>query len=198
MRNPQPTDGQLREIYSPQYFLGSNSEVDSAEAAHLKGLTADRYLDQIEAYANAHGNLVQGGSLLEIGCGTGNLLLAAKRRGHKVAGVEVSESAVRAANEKLGDDCVHCGEIQDAPLPPQRFDICVLADVIEHTRDPVACLEHVYRLLKPGGILFVAVPSLDSWSAKLMRTQWSEFKTEHLFYFNGETARSILFRFSSS
>jgi hypothetical protein len=43
-------------------------------------------------------------------------------------------------------------------------------------------------------LLFLAVPSLDSWSARLMRQRWLEFKLEHLFYFDGQTIQSALFR----
>jgi hypothetical protein len=70
----------------------------------------------------------------------------------------------------------------------------VLADVIEHTRDPVPALTHVWRLLKPGGVLFIAVPSLDSWSARIMKERWMEFKLEHLFFFDSQTMQSLLFR----
>ena len=49
-------------------------------------------------------------------------------------------------------------------------------------------------MLRPGGVLFVAMPSLDSWSARLMRERWMEFKAEHLFYFDSRTMQSLLFK----
>ncbi len=70
----------------------------------------------------------------------------------------------------------------------------MLADVIEHTRNPLADLAHVWRLLRPGGALFIALPSLDSWSARLMRERWMEFKLEHLFYFDSSTVQTALLR----
>lgn len=70
----------------------------------------------------------------------------------------------------------------------------MFADVIEHTRDPLAVVTRAWDLLKPGGTLFVAIPSLDSWSAKLMRQRWMEFKAEHLFYFDSATLESLLVR----
>ena len=42
---------------------------------------------------------------------------------------------------------------------------------------------------QPGGVIFVATPSLDSWSARLLRERWMEFKAEHLFYFDSATLR---------
>lgn len=194
MRNPQPTDERLSEIYSSSYFLGSTSEADHKEMLHLKQQTARRYLDEIGHFAQKAGLSTQGLALLEIGCGHGTFLVEARARGYRISGVELSASAVETANRLLGEPCVLQGTIEALNLSPGSFDVCVLADVLEHTRDPAAFLSQVYACLRPGGILFVAIPSLDSWSARLMRTNWMEFKTEHLFYFNRETARNLLFR----
>jgi hypothetical protein len=51
----------------------------------------------------------------------------------------------------------------------------------------------VHRLLKAGGVVFVAAPSLDLWSARLLKNNWMEFKPEHLFYFNRATLQTLLF-----
>ncbi|WP_063833579.1 glycosyltransferase [Skermanella stibiiresistens] len=200
MRNPQPTDLELEAIYSSSYFLGADRESNfeekgfQIEVDRLKRKTAALYLDEVESYlgldAQQRGNM----SLLEIGCGLGNFLIEAQSRGYQITGVEVSESAVATANDKLGSPAVHQGFIETVDLPAESFDICIMADVIEHTRDPGAFLSHVRRLLKPGGVIFVAVPSLDSWSAKAMKERWVEFKLEHLFYFDRRSIESLLFK----
>ena len=132
--------------------------------------------------------------LLELGSGLGNLLVEAASRGYEVTGVEYAESSVRAANERLGAERVLQGSIGDVSLPAEHFDVAVLADLIEHTRDPLADLRHVWRVLRPGAVLFIAVPSLDSWSARLMRERWMEFKDEHLFYFDSLTMQWLFFK----
>jgi SAM-dependent methyltransferase len=189
MRNPQPSDSELAEIYNEEYFL-----VPSAEAEGLKRSTAAGYLDEIEARLGIE---VKGGRalrLLELGSGLGNLLAEARTRGYDVTGVEYSAAQVKLANERLGADCVLQGTIGSVALPAGSFDVAVLADVIEHTRDPLDDLRHVWRLLRPGGVLFIALPSLDSWSARLMRERWMEFKLEHLFYFDSATIQLMLAR----
>jgi SAM-dependent methyltransferase len=190
MRNPQPSDRELSAIYTEQYFL-----VPGAEADRLKRGTAADYLDNIEQRLGIC--LAAAGTqprLLEVGSGLGNLLFEAKKRGYDVTGVEYSASSVRAANERLGAECVVQGTIGDVPLPDSSFDVAVLADVIEHTRDPLSNLKRIWRLLRPGGALFMALPSLDSWSARLMRERWMEFKLEHLFYFDSSTVRTALLK----
>ncbi len=195
MRNPQPSDAELAAIYDKHYFLGSRADATtSTQTDRLKRETAVRYLDEIEARLAGGPETRRGLKLLELGPGLGNLLVEAASRGYDVTGVEYSESSVRAANERLGSPRVLQGSIGDVHLPPGSFDVAVLADVIEHTRDPLGDLRHVWRALRAGGVLFIAVPSLDSWSARLMRKRWIDFKLEHLFYFDSLTMQSMLFR----
>jgi len=66
-------------------------------------------------------------------------------------------------------------------------------DALEHVRDPVGVMNIVWRILKPGGVALVAMPSLDSFSARIMKDQWIELKKEHLFYFNSTNLQTLLY-----
>ena len=66
--------------------------------------------------------------------------------------------------------------------------------MIEHVRSPLGFLREIHRVLKPGGTLFIATPSIDSWSARFMRQKWMEFKAEHLTYFDRQTIQTALFK----
>jgi SAM-dependent methyltransferase len=185
-RNPQPSDDDLRKIYSATYFLHDGGDGRDA-VSRLKRRTAEMYLDAIARYRGA-----AGGRLLEIGCGEGDFLEAARDHGFDVVGVEPAESAALAAEAALGRGRVHrdLAEVD----PRAAFDVAVLADVLEHVRDPIALLADVRRRLAPDGVLFVALPTLDSWSRRLLGARWMEFKEEHLFYFDRNTVESALFR----
>ncbi len=194
MRNPQPSDKTLGEIYSADYFLGGHSPEHTSEVNRIKRLTAALYLDQIEHELKNRGAKLRQVRLLEVGCGHGNFLAEAASRGWEVTGIEYSSDSAAAANRNVGRDCVLVGSIETVDLPEDTFDVCVIADVIEHTREPARFLREVNRVLKPGGLVYIAVPSLDSRSAKMMGEKWMEYKLEHLFYFNRDTIRNILFR----
>jgi SAM-dependent methyltransferase len=190
--NPQPTDEELGKIYGGDYFVlsGDNEGLDHVEA--LKKSTADRYLDIL-----LHGADKAHGSLLEIGCGSGDFLSRAAARGLSVTGVEYSPHACATARSKLisGQGEVIQGEISVLDAEPKRqFDYIIFCDVLEHVRDTHLFLRSVHDLLKPGGSILCVVPSLDSWSAKLLKTSWMEFKLEHLTYFNKKNLRSLLFQ----
>ncbi len=198
LRNPQPSDAELASIYGEDYFFGTSANAADdryeEEFARLKRSTAAGYLDRLERYLGWDESGRRGRRLLEIGSGLGDLLVEAQARGYDVAGVEYSTSAVARSNTRLGGAFVREGTIDTLPPDEGSFDACVLSDVIEHTRDPMRVLERVWQALRPGGAIFVATPSLDSWSARLLRERWMEFKPEHLFFFDSATLESALVR----
>lgn len=187
--NPQPSDTELMQIYSESYFLGENTEVARQRVASMKAATARSYLDEIKRYTGTHG-----ARLLEIGCGHGDFLVEAQKYGYDVTGIEISDDAAHIAQRRLGHGHVICGTIDSVALAEHQFDICAISDVIEHVRDPLLFLQQIHRLLKPDGVLFIATPSLDSWSARLLRQNWMEFKPEHLFYFDTNTIQHALYK----
>ncbi len=187
--NPQPSDEFLKSLYSSDYFLMGDDDRSDRLRSEMKAATAQLYLKQLIRYYGK-----QQGNLLEIGCGNGDFLLVAQQAGFSVKGIEVSESATATANAKLGEQSVLCGNIEDMDPPEGSFDICALFDVIEHVRDPIRFLNKIHKILAPTGVLFIVTPSLDSWSARLMKNNWMEFKAEHLHYFNRETVQNTLWR----
>ena len=187
--NPQPSDTELGAIYSADYFLGAESDEGRASTREMKRATARQYLSEIHRYTGE-----VGGRLMEIGCGDGDFLVEAEAAGYHVTGVEYAPAACEQARARLQRGEVVCGELEKAELAGGQFDLCVLSDVIEHVRDPIAFLTEIHRLLKPGGGIFIATPSLHSWSAKLLRRNWMEFKPEHLTYFDPQTLETALFR----
>jgi 2-polyprenyl-3-methyl-5-hydroxy-6-metoxy-1,4-benzoquinol methylase len=187
--NPQPSDDELARIYSADYFLGSNTEESSQAVREIKQATARLYLAEISRYCG-----LGSGHLLEIGCGDGDFLVTAQAAGWRVTGVEYSATACEKARQRLKNSEVFCGELQSARLEAEQFDLCVISDVIEHVRSPMDFLREIHCLLKPGGALFIATPSIGSWSARLMRQKWMEFKAEHLTYFDPQTLQTALFK----
>lgn len=189
--NPQPSNEDLANIYHANYFIGAHSAEGQSQVSALKSQTADQYLNSLETYVQAP---LQG-SLLEIGCGSGDFLVRAAARGLSVTGVEYSEHAAKTAADKLSASGgkVICGEISTLCASSERYDYIVFSDVLEHVRDPRLFLQSVHGLLKNEGIIMVVVPSLDSFSARLMKNKWVEFKPEHLWYFSTATLKRLLY-----
>ena len=189
MLHPQPSAEELSRICGENHRRLDGSDEARRHFGQLKQATAHHYLNLVERCLGRHA-----GRLLEIGCGAGDLLAAAMELGYDVTGVEHSEHLCERARERLGSNGrIVRGNI-DRLTERNYYDVCVIADVIEHVRDPREFLRQVYEVLRPGGIVIVATPSLESWPARLMRNKWAEFKTEHLHYFTQEALHSLLFQ----
>jgi 2-polyprenyl-3-methyl-5-hydroxy-6-metoxy-1,4-benzoquinol methylase len=194
--NPQPSDEALSRIYGNDYFVLSDNQQGLDHVSDLKKSTANKYIDLLFAEDALTKSPLQGKTLLEIGCGDGDFLEAAASRGLHVTGIEYSPYACDKARAKIKNSSgeIIQGEIEALTGRKESFDYIVFCDLLEHVRDPRGFLKTVFELLKPDGVIFCAVPSLDSWSAKLLKTDWMEFKLEHLWYFNTKNLRSLFFQ----
>jgi ubiquinone/menaquinone biosynthesis C-methylase UbiE/CTP:molybdopterin cytidylyltransferase MocA len=190
--NPQPTDQEIENIYSDNYFLLSNSKEGEKHSRYLKYTTAQNYLNLLEKYLKNTEQTLKGSRLLEIGIGFGDFLLAAKNRGCLVTGIEYSKSAIERARIKVGDSVTLIQGGVSNLSPTDRFDIIVFNDVLQNVRDPLNFMKTVYNALNKGGTIFCTITSLDSKTAKYQKTNWIEFKLEHLFYFNDKNARRLI------
>jgi SAM-dependent methyltransferase len=95
--------------------------------------------------------------LVELGCGTGNVLEALGEFGEAV-GVETNETLVAAARA-AGLDVRRGALPHDLPVAPGWADVVLLLDVIEHLDDDVGALRAARTLLRDGGTLVVTVPA---------------------------------------
>jgi len=135
--SPQPDDQILERIYGEDYFLGSRDADATQLMDKMKGLTAEKYLQILKRKVE-----VDSPRLIEIGCGGGEFLEKAMASGFDAAGLEISSNAVQSANRKLGIPRVVEGDLLDLDLDNLGvFDCCVMLDVLEHVRDPVAFLK---------------------------------------------------------
>jgi methionine biosynthesis protein MetW len=149
--------------------------------------------------ALAQSVLPEGGSVLDVGCASGGLLALLAPRAGRTAGIELSQTAARAASAVA--DEVHHGGIADRDLPfaPGSFDVVVLADVLEHLPDPEAGLRRAVDLARPGGALVISVPNIAHWQARLtlLRGRWpaeesGTFDAGHLRFFTLESVGELL------
>jgi len=158
------------------------------EAPGLSPLTRDRLAAWAEALL-PHRRL---GRLLEVGCGVGHFLEAARAVGFDAWGTEVSSSGL----QKLRERGLHAlpGELPDLGLPVAHFDAVVLFEVIEHLPDPSRYLSECHRVLREGGVLLLTTPNFDSLSRRLLGERWRVVDPEHLVLFTSRGLRVALER----
>src|SRR5882724_11066762 len=91
------------------------------------------------------------GELLDIGCGTGNFLAAARDAGYGVTGIELDRNAARFAKERLGLPRVLPLTISEfaEQHAEERFDVVTFFEVLEHQAAPVEFLQKVKACVRP-------------------------------------------------
>jgi 2-polyprenyl-3-methyl-5-hydroxy-6-metoxy-1,4-benzoquinol methylase len=114
-------------------------------------------------------------NFLDIGCGMGGYLLAARDLGMNVYGIEPSATHSKIAREGLGLQISTQYFSKDA-LGSKRFHLIVLTHVIEHIFDQRTFLRDVYSVLSPGGVIWIATPNVRATTAILTGKNWSMFK----------------------
>lgn len=185
-RNPRPTQAEIARSYDTGCTFDAWQDEEAARATMWK-----RRLDVIRRH-------VANGRLLDVGTGDGRFLATVKQAGYEVVGTEVSEAGARYARQRGFD--VHLGQITDLTLPEETFDVATIWHVLEHVPDPRAVLRKVHTLLRPGGILAVAVPNEENF---FIRQRFGKAKTSpfeplkfggeiHLTYFRPSTLRATL------
>jgi len=182
---PFPREEELRAIYTADYFKNHESSVmgyDDYESDRPNIIkTADRRLREIERRMPA-------GRILDVGCALGFFLEEAQRRGWTVEGIDISAHAVQYAKERLGISA-RVGTLRDSQFEKESFDVITMWDVIEHLPDPVGELALCRDLLRPGGLIVLSTPDLESLVAKITGPRWMGFKLadEHIYYFSRKT-----------
>ena len=106
-------------------------------------------------------------TILEVGCGSGNLLFHASAHVNSAYGFDISKEAIRfcrerAASENLVKTHLFLASANRIPLPDAVIDCVILAEVIEHLRAPLAHLNELSRVLRPGGQMFITTPNYGS------------------------------------
>ena len=102
-----------------------------------------------------------GDRVLEVGCGTAALAAALAMRGADVVASDVSLRWLALARKRLENSPVQLVACAAEALPfgDEGFDVVAASDVIEHVEDPSRFVAEAARVLRPGGVLFLATPN---------------------------------------
>ena len=128
----------------------------------------------------------KGKRLLDIGCGDGSFLLAAKEAGWEVAGTELNPKPARDAGLEVAEGIEEIAQ-------EDRFDCITMWHTLEHMRDIRSTIARIGLLLRPDGSLIIAVPDNGGFQAKLFRDKWIHIDVpRHLHHFDGRSLKYCL------
>lgn len=118
----------------------------------------DFYLKRIRA-------LKPKGSLIDIGCAYGSFLTIA-RKFYDVSGCDISGHALESAKKKLPGVPFVESDLQELELEA-AYDVVTCFDVLEHIPALQTAMERLKRLMKPDGIVVIAVPVYDTMAGRI-------------------------------
>ncbi len=142
--------------------------IDGAEVARGSALGTARELALDRSIR--HMPWRRDGRLLDVGCGNGTYLLRMRHLGWTCTGVETDgASAAIARSAGL--------RVLETPLPriglaAGAMDAVTMDHVIEHLHAPVEYVRHCWRLLAPGGRLWIATPNVESLGHRRFGADW--------------------------
>lgn len=180
--DPVPSDEFLTDYYS-NYHLSSEEggSYDDVESRMQADFPAKIQLVKQYAGKNAP-------RLMDVGCGKGYFVRAAKDAGIDAEGCDLSDSGVKHAVEKLGVKAYagHIGALKHQ-VGLGSYDVATFWATIEHLPDPIGLMRDVCDILKPGGLFLLDTGIGDDWLDRLVpgNVQWYD-PPQHLFVFSGD------------
>lgn len=182
--SPRPKEHDLGKYYESEQYI-SHTDNSKGVFSFLYQLVKKWSLQKKVRLILNHNR--EPGTLLDVGAGTGDFLKAAKEKSWNVMGVEPNQNAIQLAKQK--GITLH-SDLRD--LKNLKFDVITLWHVLEHISNLEEAVEDLSKLLKPGGVLVIAVPNFNSYDAKYYKEFWAAFDTpRHLWHFSKKSISEL-------
>lgn len=186
---PKPKGRELAEFYESSAYIShtdaKKSVVDKVYQL-VKKYALQNKLKLINSFQTTEKKL------LDVGCGTGDFLLTCKTNGWNVVGVEPNKNAQELAVSKLNKN-KNTEIVSDInEVTSQQFDVITLWHVLEHVPDLEIYILKLKTLLKPNGVLVIAVPNYKSYDAMHYKQFWAAFDVpRHLWHFSKKSIQLL-------
>lgn len=161
-----------------RYPIFSKAEYDDLyQAGHSATWEEENRLDQ-RLVRETLTAFVKQGSLLDIGCGGGQLLMPLAED-YTTYGIEINAEAAKIAESRglriIANDL---GEISNIP---ETFDAVIACDVIEHFANPLDLLRSMLAKTRTNGYVIITTGNADAWSWRLAGSRfWYCYLPEHI------------------
>lgn len=183
--NPIPEN--LGRYYDTEEYLShdtANVNIISKIYGFIRNLNISRKYNIVSSY-------VPRGTILDIGCGTGELLAFFKKKGWKTKGVEPNQKARHTAISNNNVDVI--GEDEINQIDPESQDVVSMWHVLEHIEELNTRIEQVKGLTSKNGLMIFALPNLNSPDSKKYGKHWAGLDVpRHLYHFTEDSFSRLM------
>ncbi len=189
--NSFPSEDVIGKYYdSPAYISHSDSDKGLTNRMYhlFRGLMLRRKVNLVKRHLKR-----ENANLLDIGCGTGYFLNAAKEEGFIVSGIEKDYRAREKAITRFELDVRD--ENAFFSLENSSYDVVTLWHVLEHLEHLNERIDKIGELLSPDGRVVIALPNHLSYDARCYREKWAAYDTpRHLWHFTPDTLERLMIK----
>lgn len=186
---PQPKGDDLASYYkSSDYISHTDAKKSVIDKVYqiVKKVALNNKVKLINSFKTERKNL------LDVGCGTGDFLVTCKNNGWNVVGVEPNKNAKELAESKISKQASSSIFLDINELDSNKFDVITLWHVLEHVPNVEEYILKLKSLLKPNGVLVVAVPNYKSYDASYYKEYWAAFDVpRHLWHFSKTSIQKL-------
>jgi SAM-dependent methyltransferase len=185
--DPRPSEDDLQKLYEADYFLRQfDAGLDPSSAEFQKRIQSEDHRVRFIRKA------AFSGKLLDMGCGYGYFLEAARKAGFDGTGYEISQWAARYASDSLGIP-IAIGPLSADLFAANHFDIISMWHFLEHTSDPNLTIASAAGWLKEDGALVIDVPNYEGMDAQKSGESWVGWALPyHLYHFSPFSLKALL------
>ena len=181
--DPIPTDAELSTFYSTDYRVAYKGAAKPRKRQAFRNFR--RAAAHIDEFADV---IAPAQSVLDVGAGSGEFLFLVRAIGKSGVGLEPNEGYSRFCREEYALD-VQTSAIKSTLFKQASFDFIRLNHVLEHLNDPIKYLTMISNWLKPGGVLYVEVPNIETYCRT--KSKGGLFHYGHIFNYSPSTLRAV-------
>lgn len=164
-KDKQPQLPEIRDYYNTIFEVDARKKIEGEyvdliesplKMLHMLDVHSGRsYREKFFRYLE----ICPGKKILDIGCGFGDLLKMAEKKGLVAYGVDISEKAVEVARWNTQLARIVCGNAEDLPFKSKYFDYVTFIGGLEHLLNPISGLKEMMRVCVKNSKMLIVVPN---------------------------------------
>jgi SAM-dependent methyltransferase len=187
---PMPSETILQELYKDHYNFSGDESSTYARIRKMFFISFYSLWLRIDGDVSFFLEKGRNRTLLDVGCNEGRTLKIYSDNGFLVHGIEANPVAGKSAKKKGFQ--VFIGDLTSFKSP-QKHDVVVLSNVLEHISNPRPVLNKIFQILSDEGELWISLPNRNSMFRKLFKKHWINWHVPfHYFHFDLNTLKDLL------